>query len=295
MKNKVLAVVVTYNRLEWLKRCVVALGKQTYEDFDIVIVNNGSNDGTKEWLDSISGGRIKVIHQDNLGGAGGFYTGQKYGMENGYEWLWLMDDDGIPENTQLEILLSSAEKVNARIISPLILFIDNPELEAFCPERRERLAPGTITDDQSYVCPFNGILYNREPIEKVGLIQKELFIWGDEREYHNRLMRAGYKPYTAIDAIHYHPMCKSSYDVAFPGLSFKIILKPEKLSKYFYRNNGYIHRLYNQPLVALREMGMYMIYFTRKLRFKELIKFVRWYIKGYTAKYPVRFAKCTEE
>lgn len=47
---KVAAVVVTYNRLEFLKDCVDALKHQTYKNMDIVIVNNGSTDGTSEWL-----------------------------------------------------------------------------------------------------------------------------------------------------------------------------------------------------------------------------------------------------
>ena len=52
---------------------------------------------------------IKIYYvrmNENTGGAGGFYEGVKKGYEKGYDWLWLMDDDGIPKNDCLELLLS---------------------------------------------------------------------------------------------------------------------------------------------------------------------------------------------
>ena len=55
-------VVVTYNRLKDLKNCIAAIKKQTYCKYDIIVVNNGSTDGTKEYLDLQND--IKVLHQD---------------------------------------------------------------------------------------------------------------------------------------------------------------------------------------------------------------------------------------
>ena len=90
--KKILAIIVTYNRKEDLENCISSLQEQSVHDFDILVVNNGSSDGTKEYLDNKNG--IIVIHQENLGGAGGFHAGMKYMMEHDYEWLWMMDDDG---------------------------------------------------------------------------------------------------------------------------------------------------------------------------------------------------------
>ena len=75
MKNEglILVAVVTYNRLDDLKRCVGSLRNQNDVDFDVLIVNNGSTDGTKDWLDAQED--LLTIHQENVGGAGGFYAG----------------------------------------------------------------------------------------------------------------------------------------------------------------------------------------------------------------------------
>ena len=91
----VLAVVVTHNRLELLKKCVAALEAQS-ERCDILLVDNASDDQTPQWAeqarsanDRISGVRL----EQNTGGAGGFYFGRKWAVERGYRFAWLMDDD----------------------------------------------------------------------------------------------------------------------------------------------------------------------------------------------------------
>lgn len=281
MKAKILAVVVTFNRLELLKRCFAALRAQTYEDFDILIVNNGSNDGTEEWLDSLSDDTI-VLHQDNLGGAGGFYAGQKYGFDNGYDWIWMMDDDGVPAASQLEELLRIAKLTYVKIAAPIVLNIDNDNEEAFYPGQPLNLPEGNISDNTRFVCPFNGIMFQREVIETIGFIKKELFIWGDEREYTLRWRKAGFKEYAALKAVHHHPSIKTQYDRVLPYCNkYKVAIKPERFTKYYYRNNGYINRHYSTSKVAFTEGLLYTIYFTRKLKFKELFKFLKYYSKGY--------------
>ena len=72
MKYSVNAVVVTCNRCELLKQAIDALLNQTYPLNKIVIINNASTDGTKEYLDNVIDDRLIVIHKEtNEGGAGG--------------------------------------------------------------------------------------------------------------------------------------------------------------------------------------------------------------------------------
>ena len=74
----IIAVVVTYNRMELLKRNIRCL-QQNKPISSIVIVNNGSTDGTTEWLAAQEG--LTIINQTNVGGAGGFYTGIQYAYQ----------------------------------------------------------------------------------------------------------------------------------------------------------------------------------------------------------------------
>ena len=97
------AVVVTYNRLELLKRVITALKSQTVPVDKIIVINNGATDGTKEWLDSQDS--LIAIHQDNVGGAGGFYRGIKEALTTKADWIWCMDDDVFPTSQCLEQLI----------------------------------------------------------------------------------------------------------------------------------------------------------------------------------------------
>ncbi|WP_410968257.1 glycosyltransferase, partial [Salmonella sp. SAL04281] len=65
----------------------------------IVIVNNGSSDGTREWLSSLSEPGITILNlKDNLGGAGGFKVGSQYICSySNADWVFFYDDDAYPE------------------------------------------------------------------------------------------------------------------------------------------------------------------------------------------------------
>ena len=73
---KVYVFIVTYNRLSLLKKTINSLRKQTYPIDNLCVINNGSTDGTYEWL--LEQQDLTVIHQENLGGAGGFSRGVQY-------------------------------------------------------------------------------------------------------------------------------------------------------------------------------------------------------------------------
>lgn len=278
--NYILSIIVTYNRLEDLKNCISSLRNQTVSDFDILVVDNNSTDGTREWLDSQND--LLVIHQKNLGGAGGFHAGMKYMMEHGYEWLWMMDDDGIAAPDQLECLMSYASENRYPVLNALVLNKDNQqELSFHAPVwLQEELKGQTLID--TFVHPFNGTLIHKSVIEKVGMIKKEMFIWGDEMEYMERLRVNGYKPVTVVDAVHYHPKEKGKKMRVFPFCDkYQVMDKPAKLSKYYYRNIGYMHRVYGRhwytgtPFVCQNMIAQLM-----RGRLGEAAKVLKYYLKG---------------
>jgi rhamnopyranosyl-N-acetylglucosaminyl-diphospho-decaprenol beta-1,3/1,4-galactofuranosyltransferase len=207
--NTVIAVVVTYNRQFLLEQCIDALKKQTCKIDKILVINNGSTDKTEAWLQSQPG--IEFITQQNLGGAGGFYTGIKTAFEKSFDWIWLMDDDGYPKEDALEKLLAGNPE-------PLMLHncavISKEDKKTFVWKTKHYK---TIDDvDKKIIMdvshPFNGTLLHRKIVEKVGLPKPGLFIWGDETEYRFRIISKHKIPYcTVSDSIHYHPPTMITY------------------------------------------------------------------------------------
>ena len=122
-RRKVGIVVVTYNRLELLKEVIDALRNQSYNETQIIVVNNGSTDGTLIWLEEQKD--IITITQDNLGGAGGFFTGMKYVAQNGFDYCWIMDDDVICTPTALQELLEAYhQKDNIGFVCSKVIGLD---------------------------------------------------------------------------------------------------------------------------------------------------------------------------
>ena len=82
---KVNCVIVTYNRLALLKECLAAIEKQTYPIHKVIVIDNCSTDGTKEYLKAYAvRPQFQVIRtEQNIGGAGGFSLGVKTSVLGG--------------------------------------------------------------------------------------------------------------------------------------------------------------------------------------------------------------------
>jgi len=86
--TKVSVIIPTYNRLEKLKRAIDSILNQTYKDFELIIIDDGSTDDTKEYLSKKEG--IRYLYQENQGVSAARNTG--IGIAKG-EWLAFLDSD----------------------------------------------------------------------------------------------------------------------------------------------------------------------------------------------------------
>lgn len=102
---KISFVVPSKNRIAWLPECLVSLLDQTEKDIEVIVVNDGSNDGTKEFLDdwAMQDPRVKVIHNETSLAAG---KSRNIGMEAAAsEIIGVMDDDDTVPEDRAEVTL----------------------------------------------------------------------------------------------------------------------------------------------------------------------------------------------
>ncbi len=225
--NKIAAVVVTFNRLTELKKNIEMLMCQTRLPDAIYVVDNASTDDTPLFLNELKKSNPNVVEcrlEKNLGGAGGFSYGLERACQDGYDWVWLMDDDGRPQNNEtLEKLMQIAEKEsNYSLINCNVLY-DGNELSFkigtkynTLKEQKENIPSGLI---ENCACVFNGSLFGKAVYEKIGTIRKEYFIRGDEVEYLMRCKNNGVKILTVIDSLYYHPKTEYAH-LSFLGKKF---------------------------------------------------------------------------
>lgn len=195
---KYAVIIVTYNRLTLLKECLAAIEGQRYPFDEIILVDNGSTDGTREYLTKYDKKESITIlrHEQNRGGAYGFHVGIKEAEGHNVDWLLLIDDDAILDKDFL------------KITNDFILDDKDPSLAYSCsvytfnkiyPRHRTRRCThyyfAKPVAEKEYTlsyfdcdgATFCGLMIRRTIIRKIGYPKSEYFIWNDDAEYCRRI------------------------------------------------------------------------------------------------------------
>ena len=241
-KKKVIAVIVTYNRKELLKECINALLQQDYNNCDILVVDNASTDGTKDFiLEELQNNKVHYENTgSNLGGAGGFNFGMKKACELGCDFIWVMDDDCIVNNDSLTELIKADKKLNGNygFLSSKVLWKDN----SICIMNKQKKTFSKWFKDfdsdckQIAMASFVSLFVKKEIVMELGLPIKEFFIWTDDWEYTRRISRK-HPCYYIGKSIVTHK-CKENIGASIASVP------EERLDrfKYMYRNDVVLYR-----------------------------------------------------
>ena len=195
---KITAVVDTYNRLSLLKECLAAVQHQSILPHEIIVVNNSSTDGTEEWLGTQN---LHVIKQENRGGSWGYYSGVKKAVEENSDWIWIMDDDTIPNNDALEKLLAVVNSGidNIGFLSSKAVWSDGAAHKMNLQDIKTFSGNTAFNeyDDKGMLlvgsASFVSLLVSANAVRKAGLPIKEFFIWADDSEFTSRICRCGFR------------------------------------------------------------------------------------------------------
>lgn len=208
--QKIAVIITTYNRLEKLKHTLSCYDQQDIPPNVVVVVNNNSNDGTKEWLSSwertISSYKKKIINlEDNLGGSGGFYYGEKAGIDAGADWILVADDDAYPNKDVISGLFNFISSHNEQEFAAVCTKVCDIDGNIDLGHRRrfkylygisykESDCPLTDYDKESFqldLLTYVGALLNVRALKKIGLCKKDMFIYCDDAEHSMRLTKYG--------------------------------------------------------------------------------------------------------
>ena len=204
---KIAAVIVTYNRLKLLSVVLDKFDKQTRQPDYYIVINNGSTDGTAEFLETWKS--YDPVHRwivnsiENTGGAGGFYEGLKMAMTMDVDWIWVSDDDAIPQTDALSIFERYCESNSVAELSAISAKVVSYKKTAIGYHRRiergfltikETVVPLEEYDEETFefdLFPYCGTLIKKQALEKAGLPIKDYFIQWDDSEHSIRIGNVG--------------------------------------------------------------------------------------------------------
>ena len=262
--EKIAAVVVTHNRHELVKKTISALLRQTRSLDVIFVIDNDSKENVEE-----NDPRIIVIRQENVGGSGGFFRGIKEAYEQGYDYMWCMDDDVFPREDCLERMLEvglsglkssigilCARRVmngNTFITESKKVNLSNPFKNTFDYRvTQEELLNNEVVDIEGM--SFEGALIKREVVDSIGLPNKDYFILYDDTDYSYRAVLAGYRVVLLRDALidRYYFQSTLSYEEDKVRNKWKV--------PYHIRNCAYFCHKYGKNII-MRYCGALLFLF----------------------------------
>ena len=243
MDKLVAAIVVTYNRKNLLLENIECLKQQSESDkLDIIIIDNASTDGTESALQPyiLDKSIIYINTGSNLGGAGGFNFGISYAAKKQYKYLWIMDDDCMPEHSALKEFFDADTTLheNYGFLSSKVLWKDY----SICTMNVQRKTMfENIKDFSTPLVPcvmasFVSLFIPVEVVKKFGLPIKDFFIWTDDWEYTRRISR--HIPcYVVNNSVVIH---KSNSNIG-AHISTEVEERLDRY-KYLYRNDVYLYK-----------------------------------------------------
>ncbi|MDJ0456354.1 glycosyltransferase family 2 protein [Arthrobacter sp. NQ7] len=193
----VAAVVVSFNRLDYLKKCLMALEEQTRPLDEIIVIENGSTDGSAEYVRTSHPGITLYETGANLGGAGGFAWGIELALQRGHSLAWLMDDDAEPHRDALEPLMRAMEsEPRPSFAAPLVEDVDGAVVQGNLPtvstDATAQLAAQKLGGIALAHTTFVGVLIDLRLAAAMPLPYADFFIWFDDVEYTKRLAQSSF-------------------------------------------------------------------------------------------------------
>lgn len=216
---KVAIIILTWNKKSYVINLLTTIKKITYRNYEIIVVDNASTDGTCEAIGNEFPNVQLIVNSRNLGGTGGFNTGIKYALaKGGYNYLWLLDNDVEVEKSALSELIRILESSKKIAVAGSAMYdLTNKEnlleLGYFV-----ELNKGRFHDNKSLVIDNLGekelymvdsvsscsLCVSVNAINDVGIWDENFFIYCDDVDWNIRFGKKGYKTASVPSSIIWH-------------------------------------------------------------------------------------------
>ncbi len=249
MRNGLVAIIlVNYNGFNDTVACVESILKSAYQEYRIVIVDNGAKDKEKIIQNDFLNKHTDIVASEkNLGFSGGNNLGIQYAKKKyDPDYYLLLNNDTVILNDTLSELVEHCNIIeNTGLVTGKIFYYSQPEVIWYAGgvfNYKTGIADQPVlgVDESS---ENNGcidvtfatgcvMLLPRNVIEKIGLLDEEYFLYAEDTDYCCRIMQAGYKLVYVPSAIIYHKVSASTGN------------QSAMQQYYMMRNNCYIIKKY---------------------------------------------------
>ncbi|MFC6765370.1 glycosyltransferase family 2 protein [Natrinema soli] len=223
----VYGIVLNWNGYEDTVSCLDSLRQMKYDNFRIVVVDNGSEDGSGSRLDNEYQNVDVLFNRENRGFAGGMNTGIRFAIDSGADYVWVLNNDTVvpsDSNPVSHLIAPLMERPDIGITSPVILKHDTnlvwfwkaevnsytlnakhvnqwEELDDFSKKTKEVMT--------GYI-PLCAAMIDVDVINDVGLLNEQYFLYYEDVDFSMRVKKHGYELLTRTDTEVEHKVSQST-------------------------------------------------------------------------------------
>ncbi len=203
----VYVVILNWNLKDDTAECVASVLGSDYDNYHLLVVDNGSTDGSPEHLRHCFPGIEVMVNSTNLGFAAGNNIGIRRALGAGADYVLILNNDTTVDTAMLGCLVTCAEAAGRiGLVSPKILYYEERTriwrlgdsahrwLPVPLPVGRDQVDNGQFSEpfDVDYV-PFCGVLIKRALIETIGLLDERFFFTYEDADFCHRSRDVGYR------------------------------------------------------------------------------------------------------
>lgn len=225
MKPRVFVIVLNWNGKNIIRQCLDSLEKQT-QKHQVVVVDNGSKDGSVELIEKNYPDVELIKESKNHGFAGGVNIGIQYAIDQGADYIALLNNDAAAEASWLENLVKriTQDKL-AGIVTCKFMRDDKKRIDSTGdfytiwgipgPRGRNQQDKGQYEKAEPVFAASGGAsLYRSGMLKKIGLFDERFFAYIEDVDLSFRAQLAGWKVWYEPKAVAYHKVSATTSKMA---------------------------------------------------------------------------------
>ena len=277
--SKVAIIIVNWKQYELTKSCLFSLKKINYDDHQIILIDNESNQKELKSIKNQFKNIIIFSNERNLGFTGANNIGIKYAIKNEFEYVMLINNDTEVDKNFINPLIESLEKYKKLgAVQPLILNFDSRKkvwnaggfLNKFFGYSYVNKNTEGIKKNIDWItgCCF---FVRTEVIKKIGLLDESFFAYYEDVDWSIKIKNRGYDLAFINSSLIYHHGSKSSQNELSEGtLSPFVHYLNIRNHILLLRKNKDIFNFIGVLLFQFFKIISYSIYFIARLRINKL-------------------------
>ena len=172
-------ILTTYNQIEFLKKCLFSILNQSFKEFELIVIDNNSSDGTSEYLNNITDKRLRVFKINN----NGMYVKSRTGIKNSRaDWIAFIDTDDIWFSEKLEKCHEVINKKDVDLIYHSVNYINKKNFSKIIKKNQRISVPvEKYLYSNGNIIAQSSVVVKKRKLEEIGYFseKKEFYGWED--------------------------------------------------------------------------------------------------------------------